>query len=54
MQALLINDAKVKVRFLKKFFELFETPKVIISKKGMLFCNVHFEKSCSSIMLNIM
>ncbi|KAK5824637.1 hypothetical protein PVK06_019418 [Gossypium arboreum] len=38
-QALPTNDARVVVRFLKKLFSRFETPRAIISDRGTHFCN---------------
>ena len=38
-QALLTNDVKVVVKFLKKLFSHFSTPRAIISDKGTHFCN---------------
>ncbi|NAW23499.1 transposase family protein, partial [Salmonella sp. gx-f9] len=44
-QALPTNDARVVVRFLKKLFSRFRTPRVIISDRGTHFCNTQFEKT---------
>ena len=41
-QALLTNDARVVVKFLKKLFFRFGSPKAIISDRGTLFCNTQF------------
>ncbi|KAK5840162.1 hypothetical protein PVK06_009045 [Gossypium arboreum] len=38
-QALPTNDARVVVRFLKKLFSRFGTPRAIISDRGTHFCN---------------
>ena len=43
-QALPTNDAKVVVKFLKKLFSHFGTPRAIISDRGTHFCNTQFEK----------
>ncbi|KAG8501367.1 hypothetical protein CXB51_003474 [Gossypium anomalum] len=43
-QALPTNDARVVVRFLKKFFSRFGTPRAIISDRGTHFCNAQFDK----------
>ena len=37
-------DARVVVKFLKKLFSRFGTPRVIISDRGTHFCNSQFEK----------
>ncbi|KAG8490931.1 hypothetical protein CXB51_014112 [Gossypium anomalum] len=44
-QALPTNDARVVVRFLKKLFSRFETPREIISDRGTHFCNTQFERT---------
>ena len=44
-QALPTNDARVVVRFFKKLFSRFETPRAIINDRGTLFCNTQFEKT---------
>ncbi|KAG8478476.1 hypothetical protein CXB51_028284 [Gossypium anomalum] len=44
-QALPTNDARVVVRFLKKLFSRFGTPRVIISDRGTHFCNAQFDKT---------
>ena len=43
-QALPTNDARVVVRFLKKLFSRFGTPKALISDRGTHFCNALMEK----------
>ena len=42
-QALLTNDTRVVVKFLKKLFLRFDTPRAIISDKGTYFWNTQFE-----------
>ena len=44
-QALPTNDARVVVRFVKKLFPRFGTPKSIISDRGTHFCNAQFDKA---------
>ncbi|KAK5785821.1 hypothetical protein PVK06_040440 [Gossypium arboreum] len=44
-QALPTNDARVEVRFLKKLFSRFGTPRAIIRDRGTHFCNTQFEKT---------
>ncbi|KAD4386077.1 hypothetical protein E3N88_26246 [Mikania micrantha] len=39
------NDARVIVRFLKKLFARFGTPKALISDRGTHFCNKQMEKA---------
>ncbi|KAD6796306.1 hypothetical protein E3N88_07202 [Mikania micrantha] len=39
------NDARVVVRFLKKLFARFGTPKALISDRGTHFCNKQMEKA---------
>ena len=39
-QALPTNDARVVVKFLKKLFSRFGTPRAIISDRGTHFCNI--------------
>nr|GFA80866.1 reverse transcriptase domain-containing protein [Tanacetum cinerariifolium] len=46
-KALLTNDARVVVKFLKSLFSWFGTPKVIISDRGTHFCNDQFAKVMS-------
>nr|GEZ61852.1 reverse transcriptase domain-containing protein [Tanacetum cinerariifolium] len=46
-KALLTNDARVVVKFLKSFFALFETPRAIISDRETYFCNDKFAKVMS-------
>nr|GFA17878.1 reverse transcriptase domain-containing protein [Tanacetum cinerariifolium] len=41
-KALITNDARVVVRFLKSLFSQFGTPKAIISNRGTHFCNDQF------------
>nr|GEW97217.1 reverse transcriptase domain-containing protein [Tanacetum cinerariifolium] len=41
-KALLTNDARVVVKFLKSLFSRFGTPKAIISDRGTYFCNDQF------------
>ncbi|MFS7913713.1 putative nucleotidyltransferase, Ribonuclease H [Helianthus anomalus] len=48
-QALPTNDARVVVRFLKKLFTRFGTPKAIISDRGTHFCNAVMEKVWSDM-----
>ncbi|GJS66938.1 reverse transcriptase domain-containing protein [Tanacetum coccineum] len=43
-KALLTNDARVVVKFLKSLFARFRTPRAIISDRGTLFCNDQFAK----------
>nr|GEZ96623.1 reverse transcriptase domain-containing protein [Tanacetum cinerariifolium] len=43
-KALLINDARVVVKFLKSLFSRFDTPKAIISDRGTHFCNDKFSR----------
>nr|GEW17428.1 reverse transcriptase domain-containing protein [Tanacetum cinerariifolium] len=45
--ALLTNDARVVVKFLKSFFARFETPKAIIIDRGTYFYNDKFAKVMS-------
>ncbi|MFS7957029.1 putative nucleotidyltransferase, Ribonuclease H [Helianthus anomalus] len=44
-QALPTNDARVVVRFLKKLFTRFGTPRAIIRDRGTHFCNAVMEKA---------
>nr|GEV14355.1 reverse transcriptase domain-containing protein [Tanacetum cinerariifolium] len=46
-KALLTNDARVVVKFLKSIFALFGTPRAIISDRGTHFCNDKFAKVMS-------
>nr|GEY79157.1 reverse transcriptase domain-containing protein [Tanacetum cinerariifolium] len=43
-KALLTNDARVVLKFLKSLFALFGTPRAIISDPGTHFCNDQFAK----------
>jgi len=43
-QALPNNDARVVVKFLKRLFSRFGTPRIIISDRGTHFCNAQLEK----------
>nr|GEV25425.1 reverse transcriptase domain-containing protein [Tanacetum cinerariifolium] len=43
-KALPTNDARVVVKFLKSFFARFETPRAIISDRGIDFCNGDHQK----------
>nr|GFA83004.1 reverse transcriptase domain-containing protein [Tanacetum cinerariifolium] len=43
-KALLTNDARVVVKFLKYLFSRFGTPKAIISDRGIHFCNDQFSR----------
>nr|GEX41256.1 reverse transcriptase domain-containing protein [Tanacetum cinerariifolium] len=43
-KALLTNDARVVVKFLKSLFSQFGTPKAIISDRGTHFCNDEFSR----------
>nr|GEW96667.1 reverse transcriptase domain-containing protein [Tanacetum cinerariifolium] len=43
-KALLTNDARVVVKFLKSLFARFGTPRAIISDRGTNFCNDQFAK----------
>nr|GEY72909.1 reverse transcriptase domain-containing protein [Tanacetum cinerariifolium] len=43
-KALLTNDARVVVKFLKSLFAQFGTPRAIISDRGTHFCNDQFSK----------
>ncbi|GJT25232.1 reverse transcriptase domain-containing protein [Tanacetum coccineum] len=43
-KALLTNDARVVVKFLKSLFTRFGTPRAIISDRGTHFCNDQFAK----------
>ena len=42
-QALPTNDSRVVVKFVKKLFSRFGTPRAIISDRGTHFCNTQFE-----------
>ncbi|KAI3816628.1 hypothetical protein L1987_16331 [Smallanthus sonchifolius] len=44
-QALPTNDGRVVVRFLKKLFTCFGTPRALISDRGTHFCNAVMEKA---------
>ncbi|KAD5960507.1 hypothetical protein E3N88_11979 [Mikania micrantha] len=44
-QALPTNDARVVLKFLKKLFSRFGTPRALISDRGMHFCNTMLEKA---------
>ncbi|GKE82631.1 retrovirus-related pol polyprotein from transposon TNT 1-94, partial [Tanacetum coccineum] len=44
-KALLTNDARVVVKFLKSLFARFGTPRAIISDRGTYFCNGKFAKA---------
>ncbi|KAI3821731.1 hypothetical protein L1987_09303 [Smallanthus sonchifolius] len=44
-QALPTNDARVVIRFLKRLFTWFGTPKALISDRGTHFCNSQLEKT---------
>nr|GEV08790.1 reverse transcriptase domain-containing protein [Tanacetum cinerariifolium] len=46
-RALLTNDARVVVKFLKYLFTRFRTPRAIISDRGTHFCNDKFAKVMS-------
>ncbi|GKE11140.1 reverse transcriptase domain-containing protein, partial [Tanacetum coccineum] len=46
-KALLTNDARVVVKFLKSLFARFGTPRAIISDRGTHFCNDKFAKVMS-------
>ncbi|GJS99863.1 reverse transcriptase domain-containing protein [Tanacetum coccineum] len=46
-KALLTNDARVVVKFLKSLFARFGTPRAIISDRGSHFCNDQFAKVMS-------
>nr|GEV94072.1 reverse transcriptase domain-containing protein [Tanacetum cinerariifolium] len=46
-KALLTNDARVVVKFLKSLFSRFRTPKAIISDRGTHFCNDQFSRVMS-------
>ncbi|GKE18704.1 reverse transcriptase domain-containing protein [Tanacetum coccineum] len=46
-KALLTNDARVVVKFLKSLFSRFGTPRAIISDRGTNFCNDQFAKVMS-------
>nr|GEY84326.1 reverse transcriptase domain-containing protein [Tanacetum cinerariifolium] len=43
-KAILTNDARVVVKFLKSLFSWFGTPKAIISDRGTHFCNDQFSR----------
>nr|GEV84204.1 reverse transcriptase domain-containing protein [Tanacetum cinerariifolium] len=43
-KALLTNDARIVVKFLKSLFSQFGTPRAIISDRGTHFCNEQFAK----------
>ena len=47
-QALLTNDARVVVKFLRKLFRRFGTPRALISDRGTHFCNSQIEKVLKS------
>ncbi|KAD4179529.1 hypothetical protein E3N88_28120 [Mikania micrantha] len=44
-QALPTNDARVVLKFLKKLFSRFGTPRALISDRGTHFCNTMLEKA---------
>ncbi|GKD04693.1 reverse transcriptase domain-containing protein [Tanacetum coccineum] len=44
-QALLIKDARVVIKFLRKLFARFRVPKALISDRGTHFCNSQLEKA---------
>ena len=44
-QALPTNDARVVVKFLKRLFSRFGSPKALISDRGTHFCNSQLEKA---------
>ncbi|GJS92731.1 reverse transcriptase domain-containing protein [Tanacetum coccineum] len=44
-QALLTNDARVVIRFLRRLFTRFEVPKALISDQGTYFYNSQLEKA---------
>nr|GEY25123.1 reverse transcriptase domain-containing protein [Tanacetum cinerariifolium] len=48
-KALLTNDARVVVKFLKSLFSQFRTPKAIISDRGTHFCNDQFARVMSKL-----
>nr|GEY71601.1 reverse transcriptase domain-containing protein [Tanacetum cinerariifolium] len=48
VKALLTNDARVVVKFLKSLFARFRTPRAIISDPGTHFCNDKFAKVMST------
>lgn len=43
-QAFPINDAKTMVKFLKRLFTRFGTPRIVISDRGTHFYNTQIEK----------
>ncbi|GJV75982.1 reverse transcriptase domain-containing protein [Tanacetum coccineum] len=51
-QALLTNDARVVITFLKKSFCHFEMPKALISYRGTHFCNKIMEKTMKRYRVN--
>ncbi|GKD91077.1 reverse transcriptase domain-containing protein [Tanacetum coccineum] len=44
-QALLMNDARVVIKFLRGLFSRFGVPKALISDRGTHFCNFQLEKA---------
>ncbi|GKD31044.1 reverse transcriptase domain-containing protein [Tanacetum coccineum] len=44
-QALLTNDARVVIKFLRRLFTRFGVPKALISDRGTHFCNSQLEKA---------
>ena len=51
-QALPTNDARVVVKFLKKLFSRFGTPKALISDRGTHFCNAQLRKALARYGVN--
>ncbi|KAI3807098.1 hypothetical protein L1987_23020 [Smallanthus sonchifolius] len=51
-QALPTNDARVVIRFLKRLFTRFGTPKALISDRGTHFCNSQMEKTLKRYVCN--
>lgn len=51
-QALLTNDTRVVMKFLKKLFFQFSSPRGIISDRGAHFCNAQFRKAMKKFGVN--
>ena len=44
-QAVANNDSRTVIKFLKKLFSRFGTPRVLISDRGTHFCNVQLQRT---------
>ncbi|GJY08401.1 putative ribonuclease H-like domain-containing protein [Tanacetum coccineum] len=44
-QALLTNDARIVIKFLRRLFAIYGVPKALISDRGTHFCNSQLEKA---------